>query len=222
MKRFVLFATVLVSALIVAACGGVTQSAAPQATAAQATSVPVVQPTATTAPAAEANVQPTTEPAQPTEVVEQPTSAPTEATATEPTVSDTNAAAPVAVANTKLNLNTVTADELTSMIPGFSNRMVREFQEYRPYVSIQQFRREIGKYVDDATVAGYEQYVYVPVDVNQSDADSLMQLSGVDDAVAADLIAGRPYDSNEAFLAQLTQLVSADDAAAAAGYLQAQ
>ena len=222
MKRFVLFATVLVSALIVAACGGATQSAAPHATAAQATSVPVVQPTATTAPAVEASVQPTAEPAQPTEVVEQPTSAPTEATATEPTVSDTNAAAPVAVANTKLNLNTVTADELTSMIPGFSSRMVREFQEYRPYVSIQQFRREIGKYVDDATVAGYEQYVYVPVDVNQSDADSLMQLSGVDDAVAADLIAGRPYDSNEAFLAQLTQLVSADDAAAAAGYLQAQ
>lgn len=37
--------------------------------------------------------------------------------------------------------------------------MVRKFEEYRPYVSIQQFRREIGKYVDEAMVAAYEQYV---------------------------------------------------------------
>ncbi|MEZ4518070.1 MAG: hypothetical protein R3C44_15035 [Chloroflexota bacterium] len=69
--------------------------------------------------------------------------------------------------------------------------MTREFLEHRPYISIQQFH-EIGKYVDDAQVTEWEQYVYVPVDPNNSDADTLQQLPGVDETIAADLIAGRP------------------------------
>lgn len=127
-----------------------------------------------------------------------------------------------AVTMTKLNLNTVTGDELLAAIPGFGNRMVREFQEYRPYTSILQFRREIGKYVDEAQVAEYEKYVYVPVAVNDADVDTLKQLPGVDDAKAQDLIAGRPYASNDAFLTKLATLVTADEAAAAKGYLEAQ
>jgi DNA uptake protein ComE-like DNA-binding protein len=103
----------------------------------------------------------------------------------------------------KLNLNDLSEDDLMSTIPGFSSRMVREFFEYRPYVSIQQFRREIGKYVDENQVAEWEQYVFVPVDPNNSDAETLMQMPGVDETVSADLIAGRPYDSNHAFLEAL-------------------
>lgn len=128
----------------------------------------------------------------------------------------------IVAANTKLNLNTVTGDELLATIPDFGNRMVREFEEYRPYISIQQFRREIGKYVDDAQIAIYEQYVYVPVDVDNSDADTLMQIPGVDEAIAADLIAGRPYTSNEAFLTKLSDYLSGDALNAAAGYLAQQ
>ncbi|MEZ4662033.1 MAG: hypothetical protein R2911_31165 [Caldilineaceae bacterium] len=141
-----------------------------------------------------------------------------EAASEEPAASE--AAAPVAM--TKLNLNSVTGDELLNTIPGFGNRMVREFQEYRPYISIQQFRREIGKYVDEAQVADYEQYVYVPVDVNESDAETLKQLPGVDDAIAEALMAARPYDSNDAFLSKLAESVSSEDAAAASGYLVTQ
>src|SRR5215510_881236 len=81
---------------------------------------------------------------------------------------------------TKLNLNTVTGDELLATIPGFPNRMVREFQEYRPYVSIQQFRREIGKYVGDSQVAEYENYVFVPISINDSDSETLRQIPGLD------------------------------------------
>jgi DNA uptake protein ComE-like DNA-binding protein len=44
-------------------------------------------------------------------------------------------------------------------IPGVSDRMVREFLEYRPYTSLEQFRREIGKYVDKKEVARLESYV---------------------------------------------------------------
>ena len=154
------------------------------------------------------------------------TSAPTSAPAATATVAaDSGAATPAPAATdsavatpTKFNLNTASADDFRS-IPGMSQRMVREFNEYRPYISILQFRREIGKYVDDAQVAAYEEYVFVPVDVNEADSDTLQQLPGVDATIADALIAGRPYASNDAFLTALAGQVSADDAAAAAAYL---
>jgi DNA uptake protein ComE-like DNA-binding protein len=119
----------------------------------------------------------------------------------------------------KLNLNDTTEEALMATIPNFSSRMVREFFEYRPYASIQQFRREIGKYVDDAQVAEYEKYVYVPVDPNNSDAATLMQLPGVDETVAAALIQARPYASTDAFLQSLAQQVSEQQLAEANCYL---
>jgi hypothetical protein len=39
--------------------------------------------------------------------------------------------------------------------------MLREFKEYRPYRGIEQFRREIGKYVNAAEVARLERYVEI-------------------------------------------------------------
>ena len=59
-----------------------------------------------------------------------------------------------------LDLNSATAEEIT-LIPGVGNRMRHEFEEYRPYRAIEQFRREIGKYVDDAEVARLERYVTI-------------------------------------------------------------
>ena len=119
---------------------------------------------------------------------------------------------------TKLNLNTASdADFLT--IPNVGNRMVREFNEYRPYTSIGQFRREIGKYVDAAHVAEYEKYVFVPVDINQADAETLKQLPDVDEALAADLIAARPYGSADDFLTRLAANLSDPDLATARNYL---
>lgn len=129
------------------------------------------------------------------------------------------AAEPVVVENTKLNLNEASGDDFLNTIPGFGNRMVREFQEYRPYISILQFRREMGKYVDETTIAGYEEYVYVPVDVDESDAATLMQLPGVDETIAEALMAERPFGSNDAFLTALATHVSPEQASAAAGYL---
>ena len=46
-----------------------------------------------------------------------------------------------------VNLNTA-SDEDILLIPGVGKRMLHEFLEYRPYKSLEQFRREIGKYVD--------------------------------------------------------------------------
>jgi DNA uptake protein ComE-like DNA-binding protein len=57
-----------------------------------------------------------------------------------------------------LKLNSA-ADADIQLIPGVGRRMAHEFEEYRPYTSMDQFRREIGKYVDAEEVARYEQYV---------------------------------------------------------------
>src|SRR5687768_10924760 len=90
------------------------------------------------------------------------TNSPTPAAATTPATST--------AATAKLNVNTASGEQLTAAIPGLGNRMLHEFEEYRPYKSIQQFRKEIGKYVDQAKVAEYEKYIFVPIDHNQSDA----------------------------------------------------
>ena len=46
-----------------------------------------------------------------------------------------------------VNLNTATDEDILS-IPGAGRRMVREFKEYRPWKTKEQFDKEIGKYVD--------------------------------------------------------------------------
>lgn len=119
---------------------------------------------------------------------------------------------------TLVNLNTATRDDLLA-IPGMNDRMVREFEEYRPYGSILQFRQEIGKYVGEDQVAEWEKYVFVPIDIAHADADTLQQLPGVDEAIAKKLIDGRPYNDNAAFLAALKPLVSAADFQHADKYL---
>ena len=59
-----------------------------------------------------------------------------------------------------IDLNTATGEEIL-LIPGVGPRMRHEFEEYRPYTSIEQFRREMGKYVDKAEVARLEKYVAI-------------------------------------------------------------
>jgi DNA uptake protein ComE-like DNA-binding protein len=57
-----------------------------------------------------------------------------------------------------VNLNTASREEL-ELIPGMTDRMVHEFEEYRPYEDMNEFDREIGKYVDEAEVARFRNYV---------------------------------------------------------------
>jgi len=59
-----------------------------------------------------------------------------------------------------ININTATDAEILK-IPGVGPRMLHEFKEYRPWTSIAQFRREIGKYVDKAEVARLEKYIVI-------------------------------------------------------------
>jgi len=57
-----------------------------------------------------------------------------------------------------VDLNNASRSDIL-LIPGIGGRMAHEFEEYRPYSNIEQFRREIGKYVDADEVARLEQYV---------------------------------------------------------------
>ena len=120
-----------------------------------------------------------------------------------------------------LNLNTAAEADFLA-VPGVGERMAHEFEEYRPYASVREFRREIGKYVDEATVAGYEPYVFVPVRPNESDAETLAQLPGVGASEAEALVASRPYASAEAFLDRYAEAVPGADRARAARYLDAE
>ncbi len=57
-----------------------------------------------------------------------------------------------------VNLNSGTEEEIR-LIPGMTDKMVHEFEEYRPYADMGVFDREIGKYVDEAEVARFRNYV---------------------------------------------------------------
>jgi DNA uptake protein ComE-like DNA-binding protein len=59
-----------------------------------------------------------------------------------------------------IDLNNASGEEI-QLIPGVGDRMQHEFEEYRPYTAIAQFRREMGKYVDDEEVARLERYVTI-------------------------------------------------------------
>lgn len=74
------------------------------------------------------------------------------------TLSEEAAAAVLAGVFVPVNLNTASTEEI-ELIPGMSDRMVGEFLEYRPYEDMNEFDREIGKYVDEAEVARLRNYV---------------------------------------------------------------
>ncbi len=57
-----------------------------------------------------------------------------------------------------INLNDA-SEEAIALIPGMTDRMIHEFEEYRPYEDMGEFDREIGKYVDAEEVARFRNYV---------------------------------------------------------------
>lgn len=118
-----------------------------------------------------------------------------------------------------VNLNTATPEQIKAGVPGISDKMVHEFEEYRPYVSIQQFRKEMGKYVGLDEIEKFETYVFVPIDPNACDAATLAQIRGVDEHEAEALVAKRPFADRDAFLNALVETVEEPQYLAAKGML---
>jgi DNA uptake protein ComE-like DNA-binding protein len=59
-----------------------------------------------------------------------------------------------------LNLNTASDEDLLT-VPGAGARMVKEFKEYRPWKTREQFDKEIGKYVGPKETARFWRYFVI-------------------------------------------------------------
>jgi DNA uptake protein ComE-like DNA-binding protein len=117
-----------------------------------------------------------------------------------------------------IDLNNASAAEIL-LIPAMSRKMAHEFEEYRPYRSMEQFRREIGKYVDDAEVARLEQYVFIPVDLNSASDVEIMQIPGMSKRMAHEFEEYRPYESMEQFRREIGKYVDDDEVARLESYV---
>jgi DNA uptake protein ComE-like DNA-binding protein len=118
-----------------------------------------------------------------------------------------------------INLNTATREQIL-LVPGAGNRMVREFQEYRPYKALAQFHREIKKYVDEAEVLRFEQYVFVPVDLNTATDEDILSIPGVGARMLREFKEYRPYDSIEKFRREIGKYVSKEEVAMYERYVE--
>jgi DNA uptake protein ComE-like DNA-binding protein len=112
----------------------------------------------------------------------------------------------------QINLNTATPSEIL-LIPGVGNRMLREFQEYRPYKTIAQFRKEIGKYVDQKEVARLEQYVFVPVNLNSASDEDILSIPGTGKRMLREFKEYRPYTNMEQFRKEIGKYVDKKEVA---------
>ena len=106
----------------------------------------------------------------------------------------------------QINLNTASDAEIL-LIPGIGNRMLEEFKEYRPYKALVQFRREIGKYVDDKELARLEQYVFVPINLNTASDADILTIPGMGQRMLGEFKEYRPYKAMQQFRREIGKYV---------------
>jgi DNA uptake protein ComE-like DNA-binding protein len=118
----------------------------------------------------------------------------------------------------QIDLNSA-AEGAIMLIPGMSKRMVHEFEEYRPYTSLEQFRREIGKYVDEDEVARLEQYVFIPMNLNTASGEDFMTIPGMTRRMVHEFEEYRPYTSKEQFRREIGKYVDEKEVARLESYV---
>ena len=112
----------------------------------------------------------------------------------------------------QINLNTAANEEIL-LIPSVGSRMLREFREYRPYKAIGQFRKEIGKYVDQKEIARLEQYVFVPVSLNGASDEDILSIPGAGKRMLREFKEYRPYSNIEQFRKEIGKYVDKKEVA---------
>ncbi len=127
-------------------------------------------------------------------------------------LSDAQLAALYAQLFIPINLNTATREAILS-IPSVGDRIAHEFEEYRPYKAIAQFRRELGKYVSDEEVARFEQYVFVPLNLNTATPEDLLTIPGVGNRLLREFLEYRPYVNMQQFRLEIGKYVSDEEVA---------
>ncbi len=112
----------------------------------------------------------------------------------------------------QINLNTASEEEIL-MIPGTGKRMLREFLEYRPYKTLAQFHKEIGKYVDNKELARLEQYVFVPINLNTASDEDILSIPGAGKRMVREFKEYRPYTNIEKFRKEIGKYVDKKEVA---------
>jgi DNA uptake protein ComE-like DNA-binding protein len=121
-----------------------------------------------------------------------------------------------------INLNTASRNEIL-LVPGVGARMAHEFEEYRPYkAGLPQFRKEIGKYVTADEVARFEQYVFVPVNLNTASDADILSIPGIGQRMLHEFKEYRPYRSIEQFRKEIGKYVNAKEVARLERYVTLQ
>lgn len=111
-----------------------------------------------------------------------------------------------------LNLNTASKEEIL-LIPGVGNRMLHEFEEYRPYKALSVFHREIDKYVDDKELARLEQYVFVPINLNTASDADILSIPGIGQRMLHEFKEYRPYKTMDQFRREIGKYVDKKEVA---------
>lgn len=105
-----------------------------------------------------------------------------------------------------INLNTATAEEIL-LVPGAGKRMVREFDEYRPWKTYAQFDREIGKYVGADGAAKLAQYTFIPVRLNAATDADILSIPGAGPRMVREFKEYRPWKTREQFMREIGKYV---------------
>jgi DNA uptake protein ComE-like DNA-binding protein len=121
----------------------------------------------------------------------------------------------------QLNLNNATKEEIM-LIPGMGNRMLHEFEEYRPYRSLAVFQKEIAKYVKPDELARLEQYVFVPINLNTATDAEILSIPGLGNRMLREFKEYRPYKSIEQFRKEIGKYVNAKEVARLERYVTIQ
>ena len=111
-----------------------------------------------------------------------------------------------------VNLNTATAAEVL-LIPRIARRMAREFEEYRPWVSMAQFDKEIGKYVDATEVNRLKQYVFIPLDLNTATDDAFRTIPNLAGNMVREFKEYRPWKTKAQFDKEIGKYVGPQETA---------
>jgi DNA uptake protein ComE-like DNA-binding protein len=124
----------------------------------------------------------------------------------------TNAMAFYGRAFIHINLNAATPAEIL-LVPNAGRRMVREFQEYRPWTSFAQFDREISKYVGQEATDRLKQYVFIPVKLNTASDADILSIPGAGQRMAREFKEYRPWTTKAQFEREIGKYVNAKEVA---------
>jgi DNA uptake protein ComE-like DNA-binding protein len=105
-----------------------------------------------------------------------------------------------------VNLNTGTREEIL-LIPNAGTRMVREFNEYRPWTSFAQFDKEISKYVGQEATDKLKQYVFIPVKLNTATDADILSIPGAGNRMVREFKEYRPWTTKAQFDKEISKYV---------------